>query len=70
MDKTLINIEEMKLSNNDIFLFVKKFSLVYSGLLPISILTTEELNDLSIFKELNGKEHFNNVVLDISKNLY
>ena len=65
LDFTLTQIDQMEKSNLDNTLFVKKFGMVFSGALPLMILKHDDLDKLSIFKELNGVESFNEIISGI-----
>ena len=69
LDFTLTQIDQMEKSNLDNTLFVKKFGMVFSGALPLMILKQDDLDKLSIFKELNGVESFNEIICGISNSI-
>lgn len=69
LDFTLTQIDQMEKSNLDNTLFVKKFGMVFSGALPLMILKHDDLEKLSIFKELNGVESFNEIISGISNSI-
>lgn len=69
LDFTLTQIDQMEKSNLDNTLFVKKFGMVFSGVLPLMILKQDDLDKLSIFKELNGVESFNEIICGISNSI-
>lgn len=69
LDFTLTQIDQMEKSNLDNTLFVKKFGMVFSGALPLMILKHDDLDKLSIFKELNGVESFNEIISGISNSI-
>lgn len=69
LDFTLTQIDQMEKSNLDNTLFVKKFGMVFSGALPLMILKQDDLDKLSIFKELNGVESFNEIISGISNSI-
>lgn len=59
-----------KTNYDDIDLILKKFSVVYSGVFPASILTSNELEELIIWKEVCGKDEFNDTVVSIARKLF
>ena len=59
-----------KTNHDDIDFILKKFSVVYSGVFPASILTSNELEELIIWKEVCGKDEFNDTVVSIARNLF
>ena len=59
-----------KTNHNDIDFILKKFSVVYSGVFPASILTSNELEELIIWKEVCGKDEFNDTVVSIARKLF
>lgn len=69
LDFTLTQIDQMEKSNLDNTLFVKKFGMVFSGALPLMILKHDDLDKLSIFKELNGVKSFNEIISGISNSI-
>lgn len=69
LDFTLTQINQIEKSDLDNTLFVKKFGMVFSGALPLMILKQDDLDKLSIFKELNGVENFNEIICGISNSI-
>lgn len=69
LDFTLTQIDQMEKYNLDNTLFVKKFGMVFSGALPLMIMKQDDLDKLSIFKELNGVESFNEIICGISNSI-
>ena len=69
LDFTLTQINQIEKSDLDNTLFVKKFGMVFSGALPLMILKHDDLDKLSIFKELNGVESFNEIICGISNSI-
>lgn len=59
-----------KTNHDDIDFILKKFSVVYSGVFPASILTSNELEELIIWKEVCGKDEFNDTVVSIARKLF
>lgn len=59
-----------KTKYDDIDFILKKFSVVYSGVFPASILTSNELEELIIWKEVCGKDEFNDTVVSIARKLF
>lgn len=59
-----------KTNYDDIDFILKKFSVVYSGVFPASILTSNELEELIIWKEVCGKDEFNDTVVSIARKLF
>lgn len=59
-----------KTNHDDIDFILKKFSVVYSGVFPASILTNNELEELIIWKEVCGIDEFNDTVVSIVRNLF
>lgn len=59
-----------KTNHDDIDFILKKFSVVYSGVFPVSILTSNELEELIIWKEVCGKDEFNDTVVSIARKLF
>lgn len=59
-----------KTNHDDIDFILKKFSVVYSGVFPASILTSNELEELIIWKEVFGKDEFNDTVVSIARKLF
>ena len=59
-----------KTNHDDIDFILKKFSVVYSGVFPASILTSNELEELIIWKEVCGKDEFNDTVVSIAIKLF
>ena len=59
-----------KTNHDDIDFILKKFSVVYSGVFPASILTNNELEELIIWKEVCGKDEFNDTVVSIARKLF
>lgn len=59
-----------KTNYDDIDFILKKFSVVYSGVFPASILTSNELEELTIWKEVCGKDEFNDTVVSIARKLF
>lgn len=59
-----------KTNHDDIDFILKKFSVVYSGVFPASILTSNELEKLIIWKEVCGKDEFNDTVVSIARKLF
>lgn len=59
-----------KTNYDDIDFILKKFSVVYSGVFPASILTSNELEELIIWKEVCGKGEFNDTVVSIARKLF
>lgn len=59
-----------KTNYDDIDFIFKKFSVVYSGVFPASILTSNELEELIIWKEVCGKDEFNDTVVSIARKLF
>ena len=59
-----------KTNHYDIDFILKKFSVVYSGVFPASILTSNELEELIIWKEVCGKDEFNDTVVSIARKLF
>lgn len=59
-----------KTNHDDIDFILKKFSVVYSGVFPASILTSNELEELIIWKEVCGKDEFNDTVISIARKLF
>lgn len=59
-----------KTNHDDIDFILKKFSVVYSGMFPASILTNNELEELIIWKEVCGKDEFNDTVVSIARKLF
>ena len=59
-----------KTNHDDIDFILKKFSVVYSGVFPASILTSNELGELIIWKEVCGKDEFNDTVISIARKLF
>lgn len=59
-----------KTNHDDIDFILKKFSVVYSGVFPSSILTSNELEELIIWKEVCGKDEFNDTVVSIARKLF
>lgn len=69
LDFTLTQIDQIENSNLDDTLFVKKFGMVFAGALPLMILKQDDLDKLSIFKELNGVDSFNEIIRGISSSI-
>ena len=69
LDFTLTQIDQIENSNLDDTLFVKKFGMVFAGALPLMILKQDDLDKLSIFKELNGVNSFNEIIRGISSSI-
>lgn len=59
-----------KTNHDDIDFILKKVSVVYSGVFPASILTSNELEELIIWKEVCGKDEFNDTVVSIARKLF
>lgn len=59
-----------KTNHDDIDFILKKFSVVYSGVFPASILASNELEELIIWKEVCGKDEFNDTVVSIARKLF
>lgn len=59
-----------KTNHDDIDFILKKFSVVYSVVFPASILTSNELEELIIWKEVCGKDEFNDTVVSIARKLF
>lgn len=59
-----------KTNHDDIDFILKKISVVYSGVFPASILTSNELEELIIWKEVCGKDEFNDTVVSIARKLF
>lgn len=59
-----------KINHDDINFILKKFGVVYSGVFPASILTSNELEELIIWKEVCGIDEFNDTVVSIVRNLF
>ena len=59
-----------KTNYDDIDFILKKFSVVYLGVFPASILTSNELEELIIWKEVCGKDEFNDTVVSIARKLF
>ena len=59
-----------KTNHDDIDFILKKFSVVYSGVFPASILSSNELEELIILKEVCGKDEFNDTVISIARKLF
>lgn len=59
-----------KTNYDDIDFILKKFSVVYSGVFPASILTSNELEELIIWKEVCEKDEFNDTVVSIARKLF
>ena len=59
-----------KTNHDDIDFILKKFSVVYSGVFPASILTSNDLEELIIWKEVCGKDEFNDTVVSIARKLF
>lgn len=59
-----------KTNHDDIDFIFKKISVVYSGVFPASILTSNELEELIIWKEVCGKDEFNDTVVSIARKLF
>lgn len=74
--RDLIHLDESatilnkKTNYDDIDFILKKFSVVYSGVFPASILTSNELEELIIWKEVCGKDEFNDTVVSIARKLF
>lgn len=69
LDFTLTQIYQIEKSHLDDTLFIKKFGMVFAGALPLMILKQDDLDKLSIFKELNGVESFNEIIRGISSSI-
>lgn len=59
-----------KTNHDDIDFILKKFSVVYSGVFPAFILASNELEELIIWKEVCGKDEFNDTVVSIARKLF
>lgn len=68
IDESATILNEKSNTNNIDFL-LKKFSVVYSGVFPATILSSNELEELVIFKEVYGSDKFNTTVNEISRKL-